>query len=86
MKAHVTSRGQMVIPAKARKEARIREGDVLDIELQGDGRLLLVRLDKPAQAPSPKVKITYRKGRHAVVTTGRNLTNDQIRAFLDEFP
>jgi AbrB family looped-hinge helix DNA binding protein len=76
----------MVIPAKARKEARIAEGDVLDVELQGDGRLLLIRLDRPPEPPFPKAKITYRKGRHAVVTTGRKLTNEQIRALLDEFP
>jgi hypothetical protein len=45
-----------------------------------------VRLDKPAEPPPPKIKITCRKGRHAVVTTGRKLTNEQIRTFLVGFP
>ena len=46
----VYNRGQMVIPAKARKAARIGEGDVVSVEIQGDGRLLLVRLEIPKPA------------------------------------
>ena len=50
MTAHIYNRGQMVIPAKARKEARIGEGDVVSVQIQGDGRLLLVRLEIPKPA------------------------------------
>ncbi|MGO8674966.1 MAG: AbrB/MazE/SpoVT family DNA-binding domain-containing protein [Limisphaerales bacterium] len=44
MTATLYNRGQMVIPAKARKEARLSQGDILSVEIQGDGRVLLVRL------------------------------------------
>jgi AbrB family looped-hinge helix DNA binding protein len=44
MHATIYGRGQMVIPAKARKEARIDTGDVVSVQPEGDGRLLLVRL------------------------------------------
>ena len=44
MQATVYGRGQMVIPARARKEARIESGDVVNVLPEGDGRLVLVRI------------------------------------------
>ena len=47
MTAHIYGRGQMVIPAKARKEARIGQGDVVLVQPEGNGRIVLTRLEKP---------------------------------------
>ena len=40
MHATIYGRGQMVIPARARKEARIDSGDVVNVLPEGDGRLV----------------------------------------------
>jgi AbrB family looped-hinge helix DNA binding protein len=86
MHATIYGRGQMVIPAKARKEARIGAGDVVEVQPEGNGRIVLLRLDKPQPPPPPKVKIIYRKGTHAVASTGRPITSEQVRAALQDFP
>jgi AbrB family looped-hinge helix DNA binding protein len=85
MTATVYNRGQMVIPVKARKEARIDQGDVVLVEPEGDGRIVLTRLEKARPQPN-KVKIRYRKGTHAVATAGRPITTEQIKALLSDFP
>ncbi len=86
MHATVYGRGQMVIPAKARREAQIGTGDVLEVQPEGNGRIVLLRLDKP-QGPAPrKVRITYRKGTHAVGSTGRPITSEQVQKVLEDFP
>ena len=86
MTVTVYNRGQMVIPSKVRKQARISQGDVLNVQIEGDGRLLLTRLERPkGQAPVP-VKIHRRKGRHPVGDIGRPITRDEIKAALAEFP
>jgi len=41
MNATIYGRGQMVIPARARKEARIGTGDVVSVHPEGDGRIVL---------------------------------------------
>jgi bifunctional DNA-binding transcriptional regulator/antitoxin component of YhaV-PrlF toxin-antitoxin module len=77
----------MVIPARARKAARIGQGDVVSVEPDGDGRILLVRLERPQfQSGGAKVKITYRKANHAVASAGRSITSEQVRALLADFP
>ena len=86
MNAHVYNRGQMVIPARARKEARIGEGDVVQVRIEGDGRILLVRLDLPKEPEPAKVKITRRKGSHAVATAGRPISTEEVKALLADFP
>jgi AbrB family looped-hinge helix DNA binding protein len=86
MHATIYGRGQMVIPAKARKEARIGTGDVVSVEPEGDGRILLGRLEKPRRPTGRKAKITYRQGTHAVGSTGRTITSEQVRALLSDFP
>ena len=40
----------MVIPAQARKQARIDQGDVLNVQIDGDGAVL-VRLERPKDVP-----------------------------------
>jgi bifunctional DNA-binding transcriptional regulator/antitoxin component of YhaV-PrlF toxin-antitoxin module len=74
----------MVIPAKARKEAGITTGDVVEVRPDGEGRIVLLRLERPAEPKPIKAKITYRKGRHAVGSTGRSITSEQVRELLNE--
>ena len=76
----------MVIPAKARKEAGIGQGDVVLVQPEGNGRILLIRLEQPKQRRAAKVKIAFRKGTHAVGSTGRRITSEHVRAALEEFP
>ncbi|MGI8602441.1 MAG: AbrB/MazE/SpoVT family DNA-binding domain-containing protein [Verrucomicrobiales bacterium] len=84
MNATVYGRGQMVIPVKARKRAGIETGDVLSVQPEGDGRIVLVRLDPPKQLAA-KVKFIKRKGQHTVASTGRSpITSEQVRSLLDE--
>jgi len=86
MTATVYNRGQMVIPAQARKQARIGQGDLLNVQIQGDGRLLLVRLERPKETPPAKVRIIPRKGKHPVGDIGRPITREEIKAALADFP
>ena len=86
MTAHIYNRGQMVIPARARKEARIVEGDVVSVQIQGDGRLLLVRLDIPKPALPEKARLIQRKGTHPVIMGGRRPTEQELKEALADFP
>ncbi len=54
MHATIYGRGQMVIPAQARKEAGIGQGDVVEVKPEGDGRIVLVRLERPKQTVPTK--------------------------------
>jgi bifunctional DNA-binding transcriptional regulator/antitoxin component of YhaV-PrlF toxin-antitoxin module len=76
----------MVLPAKARKQARIDSGDVVEVVPEGDGRILLLRM-QPVRPPRPaKVRFIKRKGRHMVGTTDRPITSAQVRELLQDFP
>lgn len=86
MVATVYNRGQMVIPVQARQQAGIDQGDVLNVQVEGDGRLLLVRLQRPKNRPPVKVKILQRRGKHPVGDIGRTITRQEIKAALAEFP
>ena len=85
MHATIYGRGQMVIPAKARKEARIDTGDVVAVQPEGDGRLLLVRLEKP-KSGRRSIRLLKRKGKHSVLTGGPVVTDEQVRAALAGLP
>ena len=74
----------MVIPAKARELAGIAQGDIVEVNAEGDGRLVLVRLERSGEAKPIKAKITYRRGRHAVASTGRKVTSAEVRRVLNE--
>ncbi len=86
MTAHIYNRGQMVIPAKARKEARIREGDVVSVQIQGDGRLLLVRIEALKPTKPEKACLVQRKGTHPVILGGRQPTELELKEALADFP
>jgi AbrB family looped-hinge helix DNA binding protein len=87
MHATIYGRGQMVIPARARKQARIASGDVVSVQPEGDGRIMLIRLEKPKSVARPsKAKLRYRKNSHAVIVGGRKPTDQELRSALAEFP
>jgi len=83
--ATIYGRGQMVIPAEARRRARLAKGDVVSVQPDGDGRLILVRLEKPKPTLA-KIRIIRRKGKHAVGVTDRIVTVENVQTFIDEFP
>ena len=74
----------MVIPAQARKEARIDSGDVVNVLPEGDGRLVLVRMERPK--PRNKVRIIRRKGKHSLLSIRRKISRDEILKALEQFP
>jgi AbrB family looped-hinge helix DNA binding protein len=84
MHATIYGRGQMVIPSKARKDARIEQGDIVEVRPEGDGRILLLRLVRPKEPARIKVKFKKRKGRHTVASTGKPITSEQVRGLLNE--
>jgi bifunctional DNA-binding transcriptional regulator/antitoxin component of YhaV-PrlF toxin-antitoxin module len=75
----------MVIPAQARKEARIDSGDVVNVLPEGDGRLVLVRMERPKAKPR-KVRIIRRKGKHSLLSIGRPVSREQVFKALEQFP
>jgi bifunctional DNA-binding transcriptional regulator/antitoxin component of YhaV-PrlF toxin-antitoxin module len=85
---HVTiyGRGQMVIPVKARKEAQIDTSDVVNVLPEGDGRLILVRLDRPKPKLHNKAKIIHRRGKHSLLSIGRSILRDDIIKAIEHFP
>lgn len=86
MTAHIYGRGQLVIPARVRKAARLGQGDVVSMEVQGDGRVLLVRLERPKRPSPVKAKIIRRPGKHPLLDIGRPVTSQEIKQALAEFP
>lgn len=86
MHATVYGRGQMVIPAKARKEAHIETGDVVNVSAEGDGRLVLVRLERPKPKPKNKAQIIRRRGKHPLLSIGRAVSRDEVLKALEQFP
>jgi AbrB family looped-hinge helix DNA binding protein len=86
MHATIYGRGQMVIPAKARKQAGLQTGDVVAVEPEGDGRIVLVRLEQPKMSKPVKPKVIYRKGKHPVGDIRRPITREEIKKALSDFP
>ena len=77
----------MVIPARARKEARIGRGDVVLVEPEGDGRILLTRLERPKPRRPSEAQLVRRAGKHPLIVGGPKVTSARIRQILnDEFP
>jgi AbrB family looped-hinge helix DNA binding protein len=86
MTAHIYGRGQMVIPAKIRKAAGLDQGDVVSIQVQGDGRVLLVRLERPKPLAPVQARIIRRRGKHSLLDVGRPVTREEINQALADFP
>lgn len=84
MHATIYGRGQMVIPAEARREAGIGQGDLVEVRPEGNVRIVLIRMERP-KAPGPgRAKIRSRRGTHAVGFMGRTITSDEDRKLLSE--
>jgi bifunctional DNA-binding transcriptional regulator/antitoxin component of YhaV-PrlF toxin-antitoxin module len=76
----------MIIPAKARKQTRIDTGDVVSVEPEGDGRLVLVRLEKP-KPRREKYRIRRGKAGHLVIGGfGRVISREEVFKMLEQFP
>ncbi len=82
MHATIYGRGQMVIPAQARKEAGINTGDVVAVQTEGDGRIVLIRLERPELRKSKRVRLMRRKGKHAIIVGGPTVTMEQIKKLI----
>ena len=86
MYATIYERGQMSIPAKARKQAGIEAGDVVSIEPEGDGRLMLVRREK-TRPSHEKLRVHRGKAGHLVVSgLGRAISRAEVFKMLEQFP
>jgi AbrB family looped-hinge helix DNA binding protein len=85
MTATLFNRGQMVIPAKARKEAGLSQGDVMSVQIEGDGRILLVRLAPPKEPRPAKARLVARKGTHPVVVGARKPSVQELKDALADF-
>ncbi|MDB6039935.1 MAG: SpoVT / AbrB like domain protein [Verrucomicrobiales bacterium] len=72
--------------AEVRKEAGLLTGDVVSVRPEGDGRILLVRLEQPKMPKPVKAKIIYRKGKHPVGDIRRTITREEIKKALADFP
>lgn len=86
MHATIYGRGQMVIPVQARREAHISTGDVVNVSAEGDGRLVLVRLERPKPKPKNKAQIIRRKGKHSLLSIGRTISREEIFKSIGQFP
>lgn len=75
----------MVIPAQARREAHLEKGDIVSVQPDGDGRLILVRLEKPKPKAS-KIRIIRRPGKHAVGVSRSAISAEEVQKFIDQFP
>jgi bifunctional DNA-binding transcriptional regulator/antitoxin component of YhaV-PrlF toxin-antitoxin module len=76
----------MVIPAAARKKAQIDTGDIVNVVPEGDGRLVLVRMERPKPKPRNKVQIIRRKGKHSLLSIRRKISREEIFKALEQFP
>jgi len=84
MHATIYGRGQMVIPAEARREAGISQGDVVEVRPEGNGRIVLIRMER-SEAPVPaSPRIRKRRDAHAVGFMGKPIKSDDVRKLLSE--
>ena len=74
----------MVIPAEARREAGIGQGDVVEVRPEGNGRIVLIRMERPKEPGPASPRIRRRRGAHAVGTVGRAITSEEVRNLLSE--
>jgi AbrB family looped-hinge helix DNA binding protein len=78
----LSSKGQLVIPARLRKALNLRAGDKVDLKIEGQ-RLVLQRL-----SPHPA---KLKKGRYGrlVLVAGQGappMTTESVNALLEELP
>ena len=71
MSTAVTSKGQVTIPKPIRDRLGIERGDVVDFELEADGRVVLIKVG----GPRPASRFEALRGR-----AGAGLGTDEIMA------
>ena len=85
MKTKLSTKGQVVLPVRIRRELGLRTGDPLDTEVQG-GRIVLT----PRRPRSRKVRIVVDPVTGLpVLSAGLDappLSSKQVREILAEFP
>ena len=74
----------MVIPAEARREAGIGQGDVVEVRPEGNGRIVLIRMERSEASAPASPRIRKRRGAHAVGFMGRPITSDDVRKLLSQ--
>ena len=60
----------------------VKPGQVFEVQLSGEGRIILTRL---APQGRPVIKLVKKHG-YTVAVGCQPLTQEQVRTFLDEFP
>ena len=81
MTATISTKGQLVIPARLRKAMRLRAGDKIAFRLEGER--LVVQRQSPARA-----RLVTHLGRKVLVAPpgAPAMTPETVRAILNEFP
>ena len=75
MRATLTSKGQLTLPAALRRELSLEAGDQLDFLRQPDGRLEVVAIKK---APAKTGSVMDLAGMIGPAPNGRVLTQEQL--------
>ncbi len=88
---HLRARGQLTIPSEIRKAAHLEEGDLIDVEMTGDGVLLRPRKEASAIAhwlKPPEGKARVRDAIDAIVAGREWIFQDgeEFLAVLKQLP
>jgi len=78
----------MTVVADSKKRVTIRlakPGDLFDIQVEGDGKFLLTRLEPIEETPPAKVRIVKR-GKYSVGILDRPINEQALKEALSEFP
>lgn len=78
----------MTIVADSKKRVTIRlanPGDRFDVQVAGDGKFILTRLE-PVREPRPARVRIEKRGTYSVGVLNRPISEDAIREALSEFP
>lgn len=86
MEAIIGTNGTVAIPAELRELTGIMDGDRVIIEATASGEIVLTPVEHPSRITRTpqKPQITRRQNSHPVGSTGRIVTTQQVREFLNE--
>ena len=78
----------MTVVADSKKRVTIRlakPGDLFDIQVAGDGKFLLTRLEPIEETPPARVRIVKR-GKYSVGILDRPINEQALKEALSDFP
>jgi hypothetical protein len=78
----------MTVVADSKKRVTLRRampGDRFDVQISGDGRYILTKLEPVRDSPPAKVRIE-RRGPYHVGVVDRPMSETALNEALDEFP